>query len=414
MTGERWQAQWFGMAALTALSAGACATGCTLSSDDEDSGDVRVTLVGNLPGTNFANALAPHLSTMTVMEESARPQTAPVLINADAIDRLNGDERLAVRTNYRAGRSVVLLNAAQRHADALTELVGHPRSPQLFFYPENGRRRPAVALELEPDGQVQYVLRGDADAAFAEQEVRLFLAWLDEDGRRIGDRLYERILESEHSILTDISLVPDEAELKAHGEHEQTTHQFAGESGVLSVTTTSVTAYSCDEARYHSMVVAHVDGTWANDHRGGDELELIQLSRHIPGGELLTEPLVQSTEDVATRGFDVKLEAGAAFVLNDNRGTSVYAPIVTHVAQWPVQETDVPMGDGEAGSHLWTLSREQSDPHTFSYTTGWKWLFPVAASSPQQTITAPLGARIGDDVRDFTLTFKGPTTKLCR
>jgi hypothetical protein len=399
-----------------AAIAGGLSTACALSQDDTGQGDIEVTLIGNLPNTHFAKELGPRLSPMTVVQEATHPSTAPVLINADAFDGLKGDTLRAIRDNYRAGRPVVLLNAAQHHADALANFVGHPRAPQLFFYAEDGRRRTAVAVELEPDGHVQYVLRGDDQEQFAAREVSLFLKWLDDDGSRIGQRLYEREVERVHGPFTDISQVPDEAELEAHGEHEQTTHQFAGEAGELSLTTTSVTAYSCSDSHYHTMVLAHLEGAWANsavtETENEDEIELIQLSRHIPGGELLAEPLVHGATEVNSSGFNLSLDR-AAFVLNDNRGTSVFAPVVTHLAKWTVQETEVPMGDGEAGSHLWTLKRKTDEPLAFSYTTGWKWLFPLEASSGQMTVTAPLGARMGADQRDFTLTFKGPVATLC-
>jgi len=399
--------------ALLALVASSFGFGCALSPDDANKGNVDVTLIGNLPNSPFAQELGSHLTTQTVVEAATHPCTTPVLINADALSSLDSDTEQTIRNNYRAGRAIVLLNASQRHADALGDLVRHGQVPELFFYAEDGRRHAAVALELEPDGQVQYVLRGDSDGAFASDEVGLFLDWLDDDGVRIGQRLYERDLEPLHGPWTDISRVPDEAELRAHGEHEQTTHQFAGEDGALSITTTSVTAYSCEDSRYHSMVIAHIDGNWRGGQGREKALELIQLSRHIPGGELLVEPLVPTTDGATVRGFDLQLDTGAAFVLNDNRGTSVFAPVVTHLEQWTVQTTEVPMGDGEAGSHLWTVSKKSDDPNGFSYTTGWQWLFPLAASSKQSTVTAPIGARIGTDQREFTLTFKGPTTTLC-
>ncbi len=399
---------------MAVVATASVSTGCSLSSDDATTGDVQVVLVGDLPNTPFANALAPHLSATTITEEAAHPGSVPVFINADAIGRLTGTEKIAVQSNYRHGRAVVLLNAAQRHIDLLAELLGRPGDLELFVSADHAGRSPAVALELEPDGQVRYVLGSDPGDAFLDDAVSLFLHWLDEDGARIGERLYDQNIEPEHGPLTDISKIPAEAELKTHAEHAQSTRQFVGPSGTLSVTTTSLTAYSCEAECYHSMVVTHVDGSWAHDDIPGDELELTQLSEDLSGGQLSLEPLVPSNHNAATSGFDLTLDAGATFVLNDNRGTQVFAPIVTHIADWPVKDTDVPMGAGEAGSHLWTLNRMGTPPGAFSYTTGWKWRFPVTAIDAQRDIQVPLGARIGDDQREFTLTLTGPDPSICR
>lgn len=396
------------------VTLGGVTAGCSLGSDDATTGDVEVVLVGDLPNTPFANALAPHLATATITEEAAHPGRSPVFLNADAVGHLTGTEKIAIQTNYRHGRSIVLLNATQHHVDILAEVLGNPGGLELFVSADDAGRSPAVALELEPDGRVQYVLHSDPGDAFLGDTVSLFLEWLDEDGARIGERLYNENIEPEHGPLTDISKIPSKAELKSHAEHAQSTRQFVGPSGTLSVTTTSLTAYCCQTESYHFMVVTHLDGSWAHDDLPGDELELIQLSGDLSGGQLSLEPLVPSTHDATTCGFDFMLDAGATFVLNDNRGSQVFAPTVTHIADWSVQETDVPMGAGEAGSHLWTLNRMGTPPGAFSYTTGWKWRFPVTAINAQRNIQVPLGARISDDQREFTLTLTGPDPSICR